>query len=87
MFLSSTKIAFKGALAPDYKLYFGPSYIEIEEEFLWSLKARSVRVDVVKTVDGFIIDVTQGINIEDYNTIVVWCEQYKEYISSAKYRS
>lgn len=89
VFISNAQIAFKGTMAPgpDYKLYLAPSYIETEEEFLGSVKARSVRVDVVKTFNGFIIDVPQGINIDEYNTVVVWCEQYKEYISSAKYRN
>lgn len=89
VFVSEKQIAFEGTMAPgpDYKLYLAPSYIETEDEFLGKVKARSVRVDVIKTFDGFIIDVPQGINIDDYNTVVVWCEKYKEYISSAKYRS
>ena len=88
VYVSDRQIAFKGTMAPgpDYKLYLAPSYIETEDEFLGGVKALSVRVDVVKTFDGFIIDVPQGVNIEDYDTVVVWCEQYSEYISSAKYR-
>ena len=88
VFVSTKQIIFKGKMAPgpDYQLYLSPKYIETEDEFLAEVKAQSVRVDVIKSFDGFIINVPQGIDIERYNTVVIWCEQFKEYISSAQYR-
>ena len=86
VYVSAKQIVFKGTMAPgpDYQLYLSPKYIETEDEFLAGVKQQSVRVDVVKSFGGFIIDVPQG--IENYNTVVIWCEQFKEYISSAQYR-
>lgn len=87
-FISKNEIAFKGEMAPgpDYKLYLSPSYTESEQEFLDIVKHKSIQVSAVKSFDGFIISVPNGIDIEQYNSIVIWCEEYSKYISSAKYR-
>ncbi|MGP5159442.1 DM13 domain-containing protein [Pseudoalteromonas prydzensis] len=29
---------------------------------------------------------TQGINIADFNTVIVWCESFNEFISAAQYQ-
>ena len=85
--LSPTEIVHMGALAPgpDYKLYLVPEFVEHEDEFL-PLKAQSVVVGDVKTFDGLILSVPSEIDIEAYNTVLIWCEAFEEFITSAKYR-
>ena len=81
------QIAHKGELAPgpDYKLYLAPDFVESEESFL-ALKSQSVQIGDVKTFKGFILDIPEGVDVAAYNTVVVWCETFGEFISAAKYR-
>ena len=81
------KIVHEGKLAPgpDYKLYLSKSFAEDEAEFL-KLKAEAVRIGDVKTFDGFLLEVPETINVDDYSTVIVWCESFGEFITAAKYK-
>ncbi|EEA93660.1 DM13 domain-containing protein [Pseudovibrio sp. JE062] len=85
--VSPTMIVHQGRLAPgpDYKVYLVPEFVEHEDEFL-PVKDNSVLIGDVKTFDGFLLDVPEGVDIEKYNTVLVWCETFGEFISAAKYR-
>jgi hypothetical protein len=81
------RIAHEGRLAPgpDYKLYLAPEFVDTKEGFL-AIKDRSQRIGDVKTFDGFLVDVPAGVDVNDYTTVVVWCEAFGQFISAAKYR-
>ncbi|MEM9104177.1 MAG: DM13 domain-containing protein [Pseudomonadota bacterium] len=85
--LSPTQIAHEGKLAPgpDYKLYLVSEFVEDEDEFL-PLKDASPRIGDIKTFEGFLVDVPDNIDISQYNTVLVWCESFGEFITAAKYR-
>jgi len=85
--LNLQTISFLGELSPgpDFKLYLSPRFVESETEFL-SLKSTMLMVGEVKTFDNFITTTTAPIALEEYNTIVVWCESFGEFITAAKYR-
>ena len=85
--VSPSHIALEGRLSPgpDYKLYLVPTFVDDEASFL-SVKDRSLRVGDIKAFDGFIIDVPAGTDIGAYDTVLVWCEAFGEFISAAKYR-
>jgi hypothetical protein len=80
-------IALMGRLAPgpDYKLYLAPEFVETEEAFL-RVKAQSVRVGDVKTFENFVVPVPEEVDVSRYDTVVVWCETFSQFISAAKYR-
>ncbi|MEW8617709.1 MAG: DM13 domain-containing protein [Candidatus Thiodiazotropha endolucinida] len=80
-------ITFMGKLAPgpDYKLYLSPEYVETEDDFN-RLKAAMVRVGDVKTFENFAVNVPAGIDPSSYNSVIVWCESFGEFITSAMYR-
>ena len=80
-------ITFMGKLAPgpDYRLYLSPQFVETEVDFN-RLKNTMIYVGDVKTFENFVVDVPPGINPSDYNTVIVWCETFGEFITSAKYR-
>ncbi len=80
-------ITFMGKLAPgpDYKLYLSPEYVETEDDFN-RLKSTMVRVGDVKTFENFIVDVPPGIDLAGYNSVIIWCESFGEFITSARYR-
>jgi hypothetical protein len=70
---------------PDYKLYLAPSFVETEVEFE-AIRDRAVRVGDVDTFENFIVPMPDGIDPADYNTVVVWCESFGEFITAATYR-
>ena len=82
-----TAVALMGRLAPgpDYKLYLAPAFVQDEAGFL-RIKADSLRVGDVKTFENFIVALPPGVDLMAYNTVVVWCETFKEFISAAQYR-
>ncbi len=85
--VSSTSITFMGKLAPgpDYKLYLSPEFIETEVDFN-RLKSKMVQVGDVKTFHNFVVNVPSDIELSKFNSVIVWCESFGQFITSAKYR-
>lgn len=85
--VSESAISHQGELAPgpDYKVYLTREFVEDEAEFE-ALKSDAVLIGDVKSFDGFLLDVPEGVNIEDYTTVVVWCESFGEFITAGRYR-
>jgi hypothetical protein len=73
------------APGPDYKLYLSPEFVETEADFE-RLKKQMVRVGDIKTFDNFVVQVPELVDVSHYNTVIVWCESFSQFISSAKYR-
>jgi hypothetical protein len=80
-------VALMGRLAPgpDYKLYLAPAFVETEADFL-RLKPKMLRVGDVKTFDNFVVPLPAGTDLAAYDTVVVWCETFSQFITAAKYR-
>lgn len=80
-------IALRGRIAPgpDYKLYLSPEFVETEADFA-RLKSRMVRVGEVKTFENFVVPVPEAIDVSRYNTVIVWCEAFSQFITAARYR-
>ena len=85
--VGSKTISLKGEIAPgpDYRLYLSPEFVETEEEFN-RLKAQMALVGEVKTFHNFIVPVPGNISPEGFTTVIVWCETFGQFITSAKYR-
>ena len=85
--ISAKTIALAGELAPgpDYKLYLSPEFVETEADFN-RLKPGMARVGDVKTFKNFLVNVPESIDPGRYNTVVIWCETFGQFISAAKYR-
>jgi hypothetical protein len=85
--VSRNEIIVNGSIAPgpDYKLYLTKEFVEQEEEFLF-IKDKSKYIAEVKTFKNFVITIPENIDINDYNTIVIWCESFSEFITAAKYK-
>ncbi|EGA68824.1 phenylalanyl-tRNA synthetase beta subunit [Vibrio sinaloensis DSM 21326] len=85
--ISDSHIAFVGELAPgpDYKLYLSPKFIETEADFNAN-KAAMVQIGDVKTFDRFSLSIPEQIDIANYNTAIVWCETFGEFITSARFK-
>jgi hypothetical protein len=85
--IDSRAITFIGKLAPgpDYKLYLSPEFVETEADFN-RLKASMIRVGDVKTFENFVVEVPPGIEPSNFNSVIVWCESFGQFITSARYR-
>ena len=85
--VGSESITLMGKLAPgpDYKLYLSPEFVETESDFN-RLKSNMVRVGDVKTFENFVVEVPPGIDPSAFNSVIVWCEAFGQFITSAKYR-
>ena len=80
-------ITLQGKLAPgpDYKLYLSPEFVETEADFV-RLKPGMARVGDVRTFDNFVVEVPEGVDVARYNTVIVWCESFGQFITAGKYR-
>lgn len=85
--VSATRVVLQGRLAPgpDYKLYLSPAFVETEAEFA-RLKPQMQRVGDVKTFENFIVDLPPGVDPGRFNTVIVWCETFGQFITAARYR-
>lgn len=85
--IGAESISLMGKLAPgpDYKLYLSPQFVESEAQFN-PLKSQMVQVADVKTFENFVVEVPAGIDPSKYNTVIVWCETFGEFITAARYQ-
>jgi hypothetical protein len=85
--VSANEIVHEGKLAPgsDYMVYLTSEFVEDEAEFE-AIKGQATLIGPVKTFGGFLLNVPSGVDVTQYNTVVVWCESFGEFITAAKYR-
>lgn len=85
--ISPSVISFQGELAPgpDYKLYLSPQFVETEADFN-RLKPNMVKVGEVKTFSSFMVPLEKDIDTTQYNTVIVWCETFGQFITAAQYQ-
>ena len=68
---------------PDYRLYFAPIFVETEEIFL-AIKSQSVEVGSVKAFTNFTLQLLDGVNVDKFPAVVIWCEAFSQFITAAK---
>ena len=85
--ISKTSISLMGSLAPgpDYFLYLTKNLVDSRKSFL-EIKADSLKVGPIRTFDNFIVPLDESIDLEQYAAVVVWCETFSQFITSASYR-
>ena len=85
--IGTTNIALEGEIAPgpDYKLYLSPQFVETKADFQ-RLKTSMVRVGDVKTFKNFVVPVPASVDPSRYNTVIVWCETFSQFITAAQYK-
>jgi len=88
VFVSSGSVSLMGRLAPgpDYKLYLSPEFVETEADFN-RLKPSMALVGDVKTFDNFLVNLPSEIDPAQYTSVIVWCESFGQFITSAQYQS
>ncbi|MDA8638097.1 DM13 domain-containing protein, partial [Rhodospirillales bacterium] len=83
--ISFTKIVHQGKMAPgpNYKLYLVKEFVEDEAGFL-AIKDQAQVIGDIKTFDGVVLDVPAGVDINAYNTVLVWCEAFQRITRAEK---
>lgn len=86
-YITDDRILFRGALAPgpDYALYLSPSFVENEAEFARE-QGEMVRIGSVERFADFILPLPEGLALDRYTTVVIWCEAFEEFITAARFR-
>lgn len=87
VFISAKEIAFSGELAPGpaYKLYLSPVYVETEAEFT-EHQSKMLKVGDIATFDRFVVPLGDNVDLSQYNSVIVWCESFDQYITSAQFK-
>lgn len=87
VYIGQNAIALDGSIAPgpDYKLYLSPVFVETEEDFL-RVKPDMMLIGDVKTFENFIVPVSGPVDPARFNSVIVWCESFSQFITAAKYR-
>lgn len=80
-------VVLEGRLAPgpDYKLYFSPQFVETRADFL-RLRDSMALVGDVNTFRNFLVPVPETIDPANYNSVIVWCEAFDQFITAARYQ-
>ena len=88
VFVGPHWIAWQGHLAPGprYRLYVSRQFIETEADFQ---QARGEMVDLgpVSSFGDYVVPVPEELDIEEFSTLVVWCESFSQFITSAQYKT
>ena len=86
--VSARQVAFDGRMGPgpDYKVYLVRDFVDNKADFL-KIKDSARRIGEVKTFNRFLVDVPPGVDVDDYTTVVVWCERFSQFISAGQYRT
>lgn len=80
-------ISLAGNLAPgpDYRLYLTPAIVNTAEEFE-RFKSESIEIGEIKTFRNFIVPVPEGVDLDAYRSVVVWCESFGSLITATAFR-
>ncbi|NKC12022.1 MAG: hypothetical protein GKR94_07415 [Gammaproteobacteria bacterium] len=86
-YISERTISLRGSVAPgpNYKLYLVKQQVETKEEFL-RVRSQAALLGDVGSFDNFIVQVPPEIDVKRYTTVLVWCESFDAFITSAHYR-
>ena len=87
VFVGRKSIALDGEVSPGpaYKLYLSREFVETEADFL-RLKPGMALVGDVRTFRNFVVPVPDGIDPAEFNTVIVWCEAFDQFITAARYQ-
>ena len=59
-----------------------PQFVETEADFM-AIKDQSVQVASIKAFENFAVDVPMNVDVSAYPALLIWCEAFGEFITSA----
>lgn len=87
IYVSDARIWLDGSIAPgpDYRLYLTKGQYTTKDSFL-AAKSDALQIAPIKAYKNFSIDVPDGLDISDYDAVIIWCEAFSAFITSASLR-
>lgn len=87
IYVSDARIWLDGSIAPgpDYRLYLTKGQYTTKDSFL-AAKSDALQIAPIKAYKDFSIDVPDGLDISDYDAVIIWCEAFSAFITSASLR-
>jgi hypothetical protein len=83
LYLTASRATLDGRVSPgpDYRLYLTPSFVETGDDFR-AIKSQSKEIARIKGFTNFSYELPQGVDINAYGGVIVWCERFGVYITS-----
>ena len=50
-------------------------------------KINGLKIGAINSFNGFLLELPKDLNLENYNSVVIWCESFSEFITAAQYRN
>ncbi len=72
------------APGPDYRIYLSKRFADTKDDFA-KIKANAVQIARLSTFSGPLeFGLPDGLNTDEFDNVVVWCETFSMYIASAR---
>jgi len=83
--VSAERIWLDGQIAPgpDYRLYLTKGQIMTKNEFL-PVKQDALQIAPIKAYKNFSVTVPDGLDLSGYDSVLIWCEAFSAFITSAR---
>ncbi|MEC8109299.1 MAG: DM13 domain-containing protein [Pseudomonadota bacterium] len=83
--VNADRIWLDGKLAPgpDYRLYLTPKYVETGPGFQ-TIKVQSMQIRTIKTFENFSLGLSDGVDVTNYQAVLIWCEAFGKFITAAE---
>ena len=82
--VTDSRIWLDGEVAPgpDYRLYLTKTQVSSKQDFL-AIKDSALQIAPIKAFKNFSVSVPDGVAIGDYDGVIIWCERFAAFITSA----
>ena len=64
-------------------MYLTPGYVETGPGFQ-TIEARSMQIGSNKAFENFSLDLPDGVDVTNYQAVLIWCEAYGQFINAAE---
>ena len=83
--LNDNKIWLDGHISPgpDYRLYLTSQFVDTGAAFM-AIKSAARQIGPIETFENFALDLPPGLDLDDYQALVIWCEAFQQFITAAK---
>lgn len=87
IYVSDERIWLDGSIAPgpDYRLYLTKGQYTTRDEFL-AAKSDALQIAPIKAYKNFSVMIPDGVDIAEYDAVIIWCEAFSAFITSASIR-
>ncbi|MGB1394512.1 MAG: DM13 domain-containing protein, partial [Candidatus Puniceispirillaceae bacterium] len=84
IYVSEERIWLDGSIAPgpDYRLHLTKGQYTTRDGFL-AARSDALQIAPIKAYKNFSVRVPDGVDIADHDAVIIWCEAFSAFITSA----